>query len=973
MNGHIKARMRIISVFLVLVLVSGLMPLEGVLNLTAYGASANLGHSSATVKVILNGEPTQISQWVELYAKDAGESQFSIKNYLYVDSQGEVTLNNLEVGSQYYFYVPSDNYNYPTYDGKELGKIFTYPDLPKEIMLNSRVQVTASVFLNNQPASGIQVELRKIGIPSMTATSDDNGKVSFNSVEPGNDYYLVVYNTPAYALYNGEDLGKTFSVPLSGEAPAIHLDPGNQISTTVTFNGKAVSNASVWLFRKDGSALSIEGLNRADGVVDFPAVPNGEYYFDVVATDDYEYDGSDIDMYFTVPGTIPAIELMPSYSATTTVTLNGVPQNNVKVDIVRSGYYGRGDVEYTDSQGRVTFNRLSGNGSYYFRVDRTNTHAQYDGSELGKTFKGNVTAPAIQLDPGHSITTRVLFNGVPQSNISVNLCAAGHDTISATSDVNGFVTFTTLSPTASYYFWVSADSNDPFAVYDGKFTRQSFKVTDTIPTIDLEPANTVTAQVFLDGTPVSDIRIELDFSRTQNGGVARTGYWRTYPDENGNVTFTNVPAATKAYFIVRSNRGDFADYNGRTLGNIFSIPGNAPNIMLERGHTVTTTVRLNGTPARNVWVSITNGRGARTDENGRVALTNVATQSKAYFSVSRERGLHAQYVGAAQGITFATPSEAYPEIDLITGVTAFAKFTYNGRPPVGYEYDLYQMTDLDTRVFIDTFLANENGEVTLTNIAPGDNYYFEAYNNVAGSIYYDGFDQYRFSIPGTIKTIELNASKPSDSGSSDSGSDRSERVGIDYTKQSSNDSGNITTAAAQAAAKSSAAKAGDTGVATVRLKNPGSISLAALQAMTQAAGMPTKIHADSMSADGESVEVRISFDPAKAVKDISLSASARNSTAKARETLFSKWFSNTVQVISFEQQGAFGFPVEIAVKMREKNADIKNLVFYSYNQASNSYQRIPDPLAWIDVNGYIHFTTSYAGDIIISKGILTRT
>jgi len=52
--------------------------------------------------------------------------------------------------------------------------------------------------------------------------------------------------------------------------------------------------------------------------------------------------------------------------------------------------------------------------------------------------------------------------------------------------------------------------------------------------------------------------------------------------------------------------------------------------------------------------------------------------------------------------------------------------------------------------------------------------------------------------------------------------------------------------------------------------------------------------------------------------------------------------------------------------------DTKNLYFYSYDKAANIYRRIEKPAYWIDKNRYLHFTTEYGGDIIVSDGPLER-
>ena len=76
-------------------------------------------------------------------------------------------------------------------------------------------------------------------------------------------------------------------------------------------------------------------------------------------------------------------------------------------------------------------------------------------------------------------------------------------------------------------------------------------------------------------------------------------------------------------------------------------------------------------------------------------------------------------------------------------------------------------------------------------------------------------------------------------------------------------------------------------------------------------------------------------------------------------------------MIHLEQQGDFGQPVQIAALVDLSGMDTENLFFYSYNKAANTYRRIVKPAYRIDKNGYLHFTTEYGGEIIISEGPLT--
>ena len=214
-----------------------------------------------------------------------------------------------------------------------------------------------------------------------------------------------------------------------------------------------------------------------------------------------------------------------------------------------------------------------------------------------------------------------------------------------------------------------------------------------------------------------------------------------------------------------------------------------------------------------------------------------------------------------------------------------------------------------------------------------------------------------------------SSSRDSDSGSSGSGGSTTATTTATPNAPSDVSQSQAIDAAVKAAA---AAKASGGTIATVNMKNVGNISLAALQAMAKAAGMPVKFQADSMSADGKAVEVRITLDPGKSTKGLNLSASTSNAGAKASEAMFEKWFRNNVSVVSFAQQGDFGQPVDIAAKVDLTGMDTSNLYFYSYDKATNTYRRIEKPAYWIDKNGYLRFTTELAGDIVITEGALER-
>ena len=172
------------------------------------------------------------------------------------------------------------------------------------------------------------------------------------------------------------------------------------------------------------------------------------------------------------------------------------------------------------------------------------------------------------------------------------------------------------------------------------------------------------------------------------------------------------------------------------------------------------------------------------------------------------------------------------------------------------------------------------------------------------------------------------------------------------------------------AAKAKAALSGmqTGGRSRARISHTGSIKVLA-EAWT--AFGDTAVDFDTI-ADG-AVQVRVTVPtPGKMTGDMLLSGAVSGSTVEARKAFFEKWFVSKLQVIHLEHTGSFSQPVEVAAKVDLTGMDTTNLYFYSYDKVSNSYRRIENPDYWIDKNGYLHFTTELAGDIIVSEGELKK-
>ncbi|MCL2069064.1 MAG: hypothetical protein FWH00_04110, partial [Oscillospiraceae bacterium] len=187
---------------------------------------------------------------------------------------------------------------------------------------------------------------------------------------------------------------------------------------------------------------------------------------------------------------------------------------------------------------------------------------------------------------------------------------------------------------------------------------------------------------------------------------------------------------------------------------------------------------------------------------------------------------------------------------------------------------------------------------------------------------------------------------------------------------------NVTQAAAMTAANNAiaAARAAGSTAATVNLRNPGEIGLAALQAMSNAArgaGMTLRLQADSMTANNTAVDVRITLNPALATQNLNLAASTQNTSATRTANIFKQFFSNNLMTVSLGQQGIFGQTVTIVAKLAP-GLNTANLMFYVYDSAANTFRRIQTPNYRIDANGYVHFDIALGGEIVISDAALAR-
>ncbi|MCL2580484.1 MAG: hypothetical protein FWE32_10725 [Oscillospiraceae bacterium] len=154
---------------------------------------------------------------------------------------------------------------------------------------------------------------------------------------------------------------------------------------------------------------------------------------------------------------------------------------------------------------------------------------------------------------------------------------------------------------------------------------------------------------------------------------------------------------------------------------------------------------------------------------------------------------------------------------------------------------------------------------------------------------------------------------------------------------------------------------------TVTMTNQADISLTAIQRIvSEANGGPVRVFADTLNNSGTGVDVRIVFNPAQATAGINLRASTTNAFARQAVMIFEHYFGGSAGAISLGQTGDFGMEVRLAARI-PPNLDTDALFFYAYDRNANTFRRFIPTAQRVDANGFLHFTTTMAGDIVITN------
>lgn len=288
--------------------------------------------------------------------------------------------------------------------------------------------------------------------------------------------------------------------------------------------------------------------------------------------------------------------------------------------------------------------------------------------------------------------------------------------------------------------------------------------------------------------------------------------------------------------------------------------------------------------------------------------------------------------------------------------------------PSGFDYDYcswytddYEIIDLD----------RDNGDVT--GLEPGTaKVRVDLYKRDPDRYKEDGitlnrnYDKY-IKVGTASKDIKVT-------GTSSSGNTVVPREVDDDGKvvKPSGNNGPITSATVSDAVKKALVKGRTT---STSFKNYDSVSAYALQSAASAMkGGTVTLNFDTV--DGKTTEGRLTINPSNASNlknDINLSVYTNTAQTFKVKDSFDKYFKNNVAVVKTAQSGSYGMSVKIAAKVSDSTILKSNkLRLYLYDVTTSKYTEIKGAGLRVDDNGFMHFTTSTGGYLVISNGALAK-
>lgn len=136
-----------------------------------------------------------------------------------------------------------------------------------------------------------------------------------------------------------------------------------------------------------------------------------------------------------------------------------------------------------------------------------------------------------------------------------------------------------------------------------------------------------------------------------------------------------------------------------------------------------------------------------------------------------------------------------------------------------------------------------------------------------------------------------------------------------------------------------------------------------------------RIHFDTNFSDNKGVQGRLTYYPerfANQTKDMTCGVYLEGKTVDAVADRFDKWFANDVVIVALDNPQPLEGVADLAVKADLTALDTGNLIFYTYDVATNKYALQENTQYVVDRMGFLHFATQGNCIIITDKELVRK-
>ncbi|QNO18882.1 SpaA isopeptide-forming pilin-related protein [Caproicibacterium amylolyticum] len=598
---------------------------------TLYAQWAQVGKIRAKVTDSDTGQPVS---GVVVVAKDSTGNEDARAT---TGSDGTVLLPNLKPGTySAQVITPATGYSA---SAAQTG-------IAVEIGKTSSVAFTARPFKGSAAITHLDTKRNKLIAIAPISVTDRNGKVVYTGSSTSTsltvpslrvpDAPFTVKETAALANYRTDAAAYTANLTADGQTANVEMHSipmmGDITYTATDKDGKPIVGATVNLVDKDGNVVAT-GTTDSNGKITFKDVFTGDYTVQLPGYENGNVAVTVKDQQNTAPAPVKAAMLVGTLEITHVDAQSNKALPVAKVQLKDKS----GKVVYSgapaDNGTSLTIPNLTGPASPYTLTEETpitNYHANTTQYPVSITTQGQAVKVVMKSSQyAGDVTLHITdpTTGKSAADVKVNLIDKD-DNIAATgkTDKDGNVTFTNV-PIGTYTYAV----DDPRFKLDGDKTK-SVTVTDgskqtaSIPVISL---GNVTLHITdpSTGKPASGVTVNLiDKDRK----VVATGK----TDENGNVTFSGIPAGDYTYKVddprFVSITGKVTIGTGNTAGTIdieVKHPASSPTVSKTGSANITATDN-SGKPLANVPVIIKDSTGktvgtGTTDSDGKVTVPNL--------------------------------------------------------------------------------------------------------------------------------------------------------------------------------------------------------------------------------------------------------------------------------------------------------------------------------------------------------------